>query len=330
MTEQAEAATDGAQLPAGALPQATETIDTSEGETQQAQETQQPKSNGFHDRVDLSGLPEDIRKPVEARFAHLSSLMRKQETKSSRELAEWRQLAQEQSAAIEELRSGVGVVVDHLQDKSLNESESQLREQMRVAHESGNTMAFIEANEKLAEIKAQKVLLAQQKKATKAQPKQETKSQRVSAGELANESFADGELSAEETTIVNAWIGETDEYGTNLRPWLTGDAERDPSVRRALVEAYAVFDPSSPWANKSIMEKLTEIDRRMGVQRRASSQAVLGGQLTTPRKSAKLTLSPAQEKLAVRTKFGGPKAKSDTDHIEAYRKQLETVKGSRK
>jgi hypothetical protein len=324
MTEQAEAQTDGAQLPEGALPQATETIP--EGEQQE-----QPKAKAsYAERVDLSGLPEEIRNPVEARFAHMSSLMRKQETKYSGEISQWRELAAEQAKAIEELRSGVGMVVDHLQDGSLKDAESKIRHDMKIAHEAGDTEGFIAANERLAEIKAKKIALENQKKATKAEPKQETKSQRVSATELSEGAFGDGEITEQDKTALNAWIGETDEYGVPTRPWLTGDAERDPSVRRALIEAYAVFDPSSPWANKSIMEKLGEIDRRMGVTKRSGGQQVMGGQLTMPRKSAKLTLNANQERLAVRTKFGGPKAKSDAEHIEAYRKQLETVKGSRK
>lgn len=332
---------DGAQL-AGVLQpvEATESEPAKETTREETREQPKPKTNGsgYQPPVDLSGLPDEYREPIEARFAHLSRLMKKNETKYSGELTQWRTLAEEQSKAIEELRGGVGAVVDHLQTKSLADSEAQIKQQMRAAHEAGDTDAYIAANEKLAEIKAKRIDIERQQKAQKEQPKKEAATQYPrSASHLANEAVTDGELDSGDARAVSAWQSETDETGNLLRPWAhtrnPGNPEADPLYRRAIIEAAAVFDEASPWANKSIAEKLEEVDRRMGVAKPRTGQAVMGGNLTIPRKSSKLTLSDDARNLAIRTKFGGPKAKSDDDHVEAYRtyrEQLEKVKGSRK
>ena len=94
-----------------------------------------------------------------------------------------------------------------------------------------------------------------------------------------------------------------------------------------LMETKAVL--SSPlYANKSIAEKMAEVDRRMGVQKPQAKQGVLGGGLTGQRKTSKLTLSPEAQKIALKTKFAGA-GKTDAEHLEAYRKQIESSKGAK-
>ncbi len=83
---------------------------------------------------------------------------------------------------------------------------------------------------------------------------------------------------------------------------------------------------SARYAHLTIDQKLAEVDKRMGVSKPAARQNVLAGNLTSARKSPKVSLSPKQEQIAIRTKFGGPKAKSDAEHLEAYRKQIEATK----
>ena len=87
------------------------------------------------------------------------------------------------------------------------------------------------------------------------------------------------------------------------------------------------------WAEnpyRSAKENLAEVDRRMGIKQNNGGQAVLGGTLTTRGKSSKITLSPQQERIAVKTKFGAKQgAKSDADYIAAYRKQIESVQSSK-
>lgn len=338
-----EAATDGQQL-AGMLSVAKESERASDdnesvGSDAPTQETAPRKpSSSYQGRVDLSGLPDDIREPIEGRFAHMSQLMRKNETKYSTELNQWRELAAEQSKAIEELRGGMGAVVDHIQGKSFADREAQIRRDLRDAHASGDTEAFVRANEELADLKIKKAEADRKKAERPEKPlaKEERASHPKSGDEIASDAFSSGDITEEDLHAINMWVGERDESGQTLRSWAftrnPDNPTADPVYRRALYEMAAVFDEGSSFANRSIGEKLAEIDRRMGVSRQAT-QSVMGGSLTSPRKTAKLTLSPEAEKLAVRTKFGGPKAKTNADHIEAYRKQLEKVraeKGARK
>lgn len=330
---EAEAATDGQSI-AGALPAAVDSASTQDStEATQPAATQDTRPNGgYAPPVDLSGLPEEYRGPLEARFAHMSKLMKKTESKYASRISERDQLLAEQSRIIEELQSGMGAVVEHLSDKSLNDAEAQAKQQLREAHQSGDTEAFISANERLAEIKAKKALQAQQKKTAKPR---ETKAERehTSAVSFASEAVESGEMDSDDARAIGAWQSETDQNGNSLRPWAQSrnpaNPMADPLYRRALIESAAVFDEASPWANKNVAEKLAEVDRRMGVNRTTSGQQVMGGQLTMPRKTQKIGLTAYQETLAVKTKFGGPKAKSDSDHIEAYRKQVEGYKAKK-
>jgi hypothetical protein len=81
--------------------------------------------------------------------------------------------------------------------------------------------------------------------------------------------------------------------------------------------------------NATMEQKMAEVDRRMGVKKSASRQTVMGGGLTGNRKTNKLTLSPKQQEIALKT---GSRDKSDAEKIDWYRKQLEKVnqrKGAR-
>ncbi len=337
MNEEAQSApaTDGQQLPPSVLQEAQDTQESEPASADRQDAARQEKQPTYQDRVDLSGLPEDIRIPIEGRITHLTKLMGKNERKYTAQLSERDRIMADQARIIEELQSGVGAVVDHLQDKSLNDAEADAKRQLRIAHETNDTDAFISANDRLAEIKARKVALEQQKKQQK--PAKETQ-QRVpaSASQIANDAMSGGEINQEDAQIISAWQEESDDSGNLLRPWAharTEDPKSDPRYVQALINAQAVWsDPRFA----TTQQRVAEMDRIMGTPKRNPSQNVMGGQLTTPRKSAKLTISPEAQKIAIRTKFGGPKAKSDADHIEAYRKQIEkyeaskTQRGSRK
>jgi hypothetical protein len=296
MSEEAEA-TDGAGLET-ALPEAIQTEEKQEERTRPA----------GYDPVSLEGLPDEIRKPIEQRFGYFMGQIRE----NKKTLNEYRSLTREQSEKLEEVMSGMGQVVDHLEGKSLAEAETLARQQMKAAHESGDTDGYITANERLTEIKAKKLYISEQQKN---QPK--TKKEPVQTVQDLPDT--------PEARAVGAWQDEPADHGGPLRPWAF---DSHPDFERAQIEAAAVFHPKSSFANKTVTEKLAEVDRRMGLTR-GSSQSVMGGSLTSQRKTQKLTLSPKQNEIATRTKFAGP-GKSDAEHIEAYRKQLEKVKGPRK
>lgn len=319
----------GEQQAAEALSEAATETKSTPSETPREKSEPTERSNGYQPYVDLSTIPDEAtRKAVEARFAHMSRLIKKTETKYGGEINQWRDVAAEQARLIEELQSGVGAVVDHLQGKSIEDAESHWKAVMKTAFESGDVNAQMEANDKLIDIRTQKALLKQQKTQKPQQPKQEASQPKfpTSATEIGNQGLADGEITSDDMNALSAWQEETDEYGNLVRPWaISNNPNQLPA---ALPEAIAVFK-NPRYAKLSMMQKLEEIDRRMGTKKASNSQNVMGGGLTGGRKIEKVTLSPDIERMAIRTKFGGPKAKSDAEHIEAYRKQMMEVKAKK-
>lgn len=302
------------------------------------------KTNGQEDyqgRVDLSTLPEDIRAPVEARINTITKKLGLQARKFGSQIQERDDILRQQSEIIAELQSGMGKVVDHLHTKSIADEEANARQLLREAHTTGDTEAFITANERLAEIKARKIAMQNQPRPKQEQAQQKQPSYR-SASEMADDAVNDGDIDPIMGQTVKAWQAETDERGQPLRPWAVSRAQQgqDPTTdaryRRAVTIAAEIFDddPESgnPFAGRSVSDKLAEVDRRMGITRNQGGQNVMaGGQLTNTRKSSKITLTPEAQKIALRYKFAGPKG-SDADHLEAYRKQIEKVnsrKGAR-
>jgi hypothetical protein len=221
---------------------------------------------------------------------------------------------------IDELVGGLGTVVNHIQDKTFADTEASLSAQMKQAFEAGDTAGYLSAQEKLIDIKAEKKFGNLNKKEA---PKEQAQQ---------NQNQGD-RLSPEDSAVIESWQAETDDSGMPLRPWAINrgsEGRPDTQYLAALAEANAVMN-SPRFANLSMADKMAEVDRRMGV-RPTARQNVMGGGLTNGRKSAKISLSPEAERLAVRMKFGGPNAKSDADHITAYIKAKETSsqKGTRK
>ena len=121
---------------------------------------------------------------------------------------------------------------------------------------------------------------------------------------------------------MTAWQEERDARGMPIRPWSQG-SHPDFVVAEAITKS--IFT-SPQYQHLTTQQKLAEVDKRMGVNRNQGGQTVLGGRLTTPTKGSKITLSEEQKKIAIKTKFGSNKsAKSDTEYIEKYKKQIERV-----
>lgn len=285
-----------------------------------------------YDPVDVSALPPEQQRAVKERLDY----MYRQVKDGTRTLAQYRQVAAEQSRQIEMLTNATNSVVHHLQDKNFIDTETQLNQQMRDAYERGDNKAYIEAQQKLLDVKVEKKLLSRQQPNSQEQTNQQRQNLPASASDAAQRAQESGELGYEETQITTAWQHERTPSGESLRPWAvnrSGDPNNpDPEFMTALREANAVFT-SKRFESATYQQKLEEIDRRMGTQKMTASQNVIGGGLTGARKSAKITLTDNQRAIALKTKFGGPKAKSDAEHLEAYRKQIEKVqstKGARK
>ena len=313
-----EQATDGQQI-ADTIPASVDDKEAAENQTTQTE----TKTNGtYQPPVDLSSLPDDLRAPIEGRFAHLSRLMKKNESKYEGRLSERDNLLAQQAKIIEELQSGVGMVVDHLQDKSLNDAESRIMERLETAHEAGDTKAYLAAQRDLIKLENKKTLLEERKAAAPKQERQVQQQLPRNASSVANDAATEGAISSEDAVMIKAAQDETDDYGNLLRPWAhasTADPKDDPEFIRSVVNAQVI------WQNpkfRTTEQKIAELDRIMGTRKTSAGQSVMGGSLTSQRRNGKITLTPNQERIAVRTKFGGSKAKSDSDHIEAYRKQV--------
>lgn len=321
-----------------AAEQIQESTPSSPPEQTQEAVTQTPvqTKNDYTDFVDLSDLPEEKREAIEGRFKHLSRLMKKNERRTESQLSEYKKLMEEQSNLISELSGNMGVVVGHLQQEKFASTEAQLQQKMQQAWETGDTKAYVDAQDKLMDIKVQQ-RLAQQQKPTQQTNKTETQQQayagvKSNGEEIAQQAFDDGDIGSEDKSLISAWQQEKDESGIPVRPWTQSrtpdNPMNDPQFRRAYLEMAVVFDDEGPFANLSMDKKLAELDRRMGTQQRSASQPVLGSNLTNRGKSAKITLSQKAQDIAVKTKFAGP-GKTNDEHIAAYRNQIEQIRKGR-
>lgn len=323
--DNSEVATEGTPI-ASSVPAAEETKTSYDGAEIRGARREESKPEPKDDKpagykpVDLSGLPPEVKERVDYLYRQVKD--------NDRTVREYRQIAAEQSRQIQELATGFNGVVTHLQDKNIDDSEETITTQMNAAFERGDNKAYLEAQKKLINLGVEKRIIAEKK--TVQQPQQRQQAQPMDAREIANRAQSEGELSPNDYRTTEAWQNEKDESGNFIRPWSrTPDVNNpDPMFVQALTETKAVFT-NSRFSGLSYEEKLAEVDRRMGVAKRVTSQTVTGGGLNGRAKMSKVTLSPDIEKLAIRTRFGGPKAKTDAEHIEAYRKQLEKVKGKR-
>lgn len=280
-------------------------------EVQETQESSNENDKSYSPYVDLSTLPEDIRGPIEGRLSHLSKLMRNQETSYERKMNDWKQIAEEQSRKIEELTSVSGQIVDHLSHKSIESQETDLRDKMQAAFEAGDVSLYNKHQADFVSLQVQKELQKNKPQPKKQAPKPE-------------EEYAESAISPEEEAYVDAWQKES-VNGQTVRPWAF---DTHPEYPAAYAELIAVFN-SPRYQSMTIQQKMSEVDRRMGMQK-PSMQSVMGGNLTGRNKGQRIVMSEQAKSLAVKTKFAGPKA-TDQEHIEKYRKQIEATnkKGQR-
>lgn len=271
------------------------------------------KPAGYHPVDPSTASPKEVQDRIDYLYRQVKD--------QSRHLGEYRTIAQQQSQQINELMSGVNTVVTHLHTKSVAESENDVRQKMQAAFEAGDTKAYLAEQEKLIDLKAQQRAQPQPKNQTQ---QQAFAGQPQSAAQIADQSDT---LAPADKTYVSSWQEEKDERGNMIRPWAF---DSSPDYRAALTETAAVIN-NPAFANKTLAEKLEEVDRRMGVKKSPGTQNVMGGGLTPRGKSSKIVLSPAQERIAVRTKFGARDgAKTDADYIAAYRKQIDSVQSKSK
>lgn len=267
------------------------------------------KPEGF-DPVDVrTATPEQI----EARINRLYGNVKKNE-KDAREA---RQANEILIARFQELANNQQQIVTHLHETNYHEAENTLRQQQRAAWDKGDLETYHAATEKLVEVKAQKAVAAREAKQQKPNENRPQMADRaVSATDVINLAVQSGEINDSEANIYRSWANEADPYGNPKRPWVN---ETDIRNSTAAFEGRAVFN-NPAFANKSFAEKLREVDRRMGLaqQPQQGSNVLPAGNLTGQRKTSNVKLSQMEETIAIKTKFGGSKAKSDEDHKQAY------------
>lgn len=285
----------------------TQSNETTSHETSQSATAVDSKPAGF-DPVDVStATPEQIKARIDRLYANV-----KRGEGETRELREQnRQLMQ----SLEQLYQGQNQIVSHLQTTDYQEAEGRLQGDRDNAWKAGDLAGYHKANDALVEIRAQKAF---DQKMAKQQPQKQTSVQQPISGErLVNTAIQRGEIDPAETNIARSWMGETDSSGNIKRSWTQ---EGDPRNYEAALIGKAVFE-SPLYSNKSMVEKLKEIDRRMGmpVQQQSGGQNVLGtGNLTRGNQRSNIKLTDVERTIAIRTKFAGSKAKSDEDHAAAY------------
>lgn len=288
-----------------------------------SQETnQQPsKPEGF-DPVDFS--PEQ-----KVRFDRIYGNMKRYETKAQ----EMERLNVDLVQRMAALETNANQIVSHIQTSDFKDIEARLIAEKRTAWNKGDIDGYESAADKLVEIKAQKIFKDSLPKTTSVeQPKNNgyMNGQRMPVTDAVQHALERGEIEPQDATIFKSWESQADDTGMKIRPWTDPN---HPMNGAAAIEGRAVFE-NPAFRNKTFAQKLQEIDRRMGIQNQSSqNNAVLGaGNLTRGGRAPKVELSPQIERMAIRTKFGGPKAKSEADHVEAYRQAMirSQQKGGRK
>lgn len=302
----------------------TPSVDTSvESQSEVSHESNQPsnKPEGF-DQVEFT--PEQ-----KARVDRIYGNMKRYETKAQ----EMERLNVDLIQRMAALETNTSQIVNHIQTSDFKDAETRLVADRQKAWNDGKIDDFNRANDQLLEIKAKKIVSESLPKPSPVeQPKNNgyMNGQRMPVTDAVQHALERGEIEPQDATIFKSWESQADDTGMKIRPWTDPN---HPMNGAAAIEGRAVFE-NPAFKNKTFAQKLQEIDRRMGIQNQSSqNNAVLGaGNLTRGGRVPKVELSPQIERMAIRTKFGGPKAKSEADHVEAYRQAMirSQQKGGRK
>lgn len=282
-----------------------ETVETT-AETSTETKPRSEKPAGYEPIDPHTATPEQTKQRLDYLYSQVK--------RSERQEREMKGLLEQQSRIINELSEGQKAVVGHLTQKSFADGKQQLQQQMQEAWKKQDNRAYIEAQNKLMDLQVEERLAARQPQ----QNPQPQNQRPQNAAEIANRAMQTGEINPEAYRTTETWQNERDDVGNLVRPWAF---DSDPRYRAAFLEAQSVMT-NPRYENLSYEQKLEEIDRRMGTQKRTVSQSVMGGSLTKPAKSAKLQLTPKQREIALKTQYAG-KGKSEQEHLDKYRQQIE-------
>lgn len=280
--------------------------------SQQEQSTERP--TGF-DPVDVNTATPD---QIKARMDRLYGNMKRYETVARKvpELEQTNQVLAEQLRILNEKQNQV---INHLHTTDFQDAEQNLKSQRQQAWQAGNSQLYDEINDKLRDLSVKRAVTDMNRQQPQQQqiPVQQPVLKPVNGEDVINRAVQQGAVTQDEATIYRTWSNESDDYGNPRRPWLS---DSDPKNIAAASEGRAVFN-NPAYANMTFGQKLQEIDRRMGMkmQNQGGQNVLPGGNLTPQRKNNNVKVTDYEAKIAIKTKFGGSKAKSESDHIEAWR-----------
>lgn len=131
------------------------------------------------------------------------------------------------------LQKALETIAGGMRDKEMQAELATLKKDAKEALATGDTEAFMEANERLLEMK----------QAAKAPPEKPAQSESV--------------ISQTEVNVINAWQGQKDDDGEPLRPWAMPN-HPEFAATQDLIQRVARTMPDAP-----VREILGEVDRRM-------------------------------------------------------------------
>jgi hypothetical protein len=131
------------------------------------------------------------------------------------------------------LQKALETIAGGMRDKEMQAELATLKKDAKEALATGDTEAFMEANERLLEMK----------QAAKAPPEKPAQSESV--------------ISQTEVSVINAWQGQKDDDGEPLRPWAMPN-HPEFAATQDLIQRVARTMPDAP-----VREILGEVDRRM-------------------------------------------------------------------
>jgi hypothetical protein len=131
------------------------------------------------------------------------------------------------------LQKALETIAGGMRDKEMQAELATLKKDAKEALATGDTEAFMEANERLLEMK----------QAAKAPPEKPAQSESV--------------ISQTEVNVINAWQGQKDDDGEPMRPWAMPNHPEFASTQD-LIQRVARTMPDAP-----VREILGEVDRRM-------------------------------------------------------------------
>ncbi len=231
------------------------------------------KPEGF-EPVDVSHLPEEDQDNIQARFDRLYGQVK---------MSDRRNKAME-SVLLEQQKALVDIS-QKLTETERTTAKKSIEDGIRMAEEFGDMPKANQLRQSLIEMNMEEKLQAA---LAKKQP-----------NNYSPENVLDTQMAEVTDPYENAYLtqamAERAPDGNYMRPW----AQRGhPDLQVALQEAEVIWT-SPKFANKTVEEKMKELDRRMGTpQRKQGSSVLSGGGNQKTQQGAQLT--PAEQQVAVR------------------------------